>query len=42
MPNALLPLRDGKDGVASLTEEELLLASAVLFGFSFSDKEWCK
>ena len=39
-PNELLPLKEGKDGVESLTEEDLLLASPILYGFSLSDKLW--
>ena len=40
VPDNLLPLQDGKNGVESLTEDELLLASPVLYGFSLSDKLW--
>ena len=39
-PSTLLPLKDGKNGVESLTDEELLLASPILYGFSLSDKLW--
>ena len=39
-PDGLLPLKDGKNGAESLTDEDLLLASPILYGFSLSDKLW--
>ena len=39
-PDGLLPLEDGKNGAESLTNEDLLLASPILYGFSLSDKLW--
>ena len=39
-PNTLLPFKGEKNGAESLTEDDLLLASPILYGFSLSDKLW--
>ncbi|KAH9925953.1 P-loop containing nucleoside triphosphate hydrolase protein [Epithele typhae] len=39
-PERMLPLVSGKSGVESLSDDDALLASPVLYGYSFSDKLW--